>query len=111
MKISYSQIEESCNELHGLANQIKETLETVKTTGNSLGKNDSWVGDASDYYSNKINELAKNFEEIYIELENSILFMASCAEGYDAIDKTVIAEICNNLNIVEPNLSTSKIFN
>ncbi len=110
-KISYSKIEGYCNELHALASQIKETLENIEQIGKKVQSSGSWSGDASSFYVNKINNVSKNFTEIFEEIENSILYMASCAEGYQAIDKMVMGEICSNLNITEPNLNTSRIFN
>lgn len=110
MKISYSQVEEYCNELHSLAKNMKETLENVRETGKKLSSSGRWVGSASNYYSEKLSNLTKDFDEIFKEVENSILFMASCSEGYNYIDKVVIREICSNLNITEPCLDTSKIF-
>ena len=62
-------------------------------------------------YEKKLKSMTMNFDEIFRELENSILYMANCAEGYQAVDQTVIKEICDNLNISQPNLSTSNIFN
>ena len=109
-EISYSEVENSCNELHELAKNMKETLNNIINTGNSLKTNESWQGSASDYFNDKLNQLIKNFDEAFIEIENSILFMASCSEGYQAIDSKIMGEICSNLNITEPNLSTSGIF-
>ena len=65
---------------------------------------------ASQVFCDKLESLTKNFEEVYIELEISILYMASCSEGYQVIDKQIMQEICSNLNITEPNLNTSSIF-
>lgn len=110
-KISYSKVETYCNELHALAKQMKETLENVEQTGKKVQSSGSWSGDASSFYVNKINNVSKNFDEIFEEIENSILYMAKCSEGYQSIDTNVMREICSNLNITEPNLNTSKIFN
>ena len=49
--------------------------------------------------------------KIYIENENSILYLAECAEGYKAVDEIVLKEICNNLGLTMPGLGTSKIYN
>lgn len=110
MEISYSQVEDTCNEMHVLAQNMKDILENVKQLGNRLNSTGSWVGEASSHYSTKLDKLVSNFDEIYKEIENSILYMAHSAEGYEAIDERVMSEICNNLNISEPNLSTSSIF-
>lgn len=110
MKISYSQVEAQCNELHSVAKKMKEILENVDSIRTKVQKGDSWSGEASSTYSKKLEEVAKNYEEVFLEIENSILYMANCSEGYQAIDQQVMNEICTNLNITEPNLGTSNIF-
>ena len=109
-EISYSEVESSCNELHALAGNMKETLHNIVVSGSNLSLNEYWQGSAADYFNSKLDQLIKNFDEAFIEIENSILFMASCSDGYQAIDSKIMGEICSNLNITEPNLSTSGIF-
>lgn len=111
MKISYSQVENYCNELHDIAKKMNEILENVNEIGTNVSSSGGWEGEAANFYENKLKNVTKNFDEVFCEIENSILFMAKCAEGYNAIDKDVIREICNNLKITTPSLSTSNIFN
>lgn len=110
-KISYGDIETLCNGLHQVAKTMKEILDDIEGIKNKLSSGSSWSGSASSTYAEKLSAVTKNFEEVFIEIENSILFMASCAEGYQAIDENIMQEICSNLNITEPSLSTSNIFN
>ena len=111
MKISYDQIEKYCNEMHSRAKEMKEMIETIQGVGKTVEESGLWKGKSSTYYTEKLKKLTSTYEEIYQEIENSILYMAKCAEGFQAIDKQVLKEICNNLNINTPNLSKSKIFN
>ena len=111
MKISYKQIESYCNELHSLAQNMKETLENIDSIGNVLLNGGVWSGAASENYIQKLKSVTKNFDEVFVEIENSILYMANCAEGYHVIDQNIIKEICSNLQISEPHLGTSNIFN
>lgn len=110
MKISYSQVEEYCNELHGTAQNMKNVLDDISNISEKVSKS-NWNGTASDYYLSKLKKVTSSFNVIFQEIENSILFMANCSDGYQALDKTIVKEICDNLNITEPNLSTSNIFN
>lgn len=110
MKISYSQINNECNELHLLATKINENVNYIKNLNNSLIKNSIWTGSASENYSIKLKQLLDNFDDVSTEIENSILFLAKSAEGYQAIDNMIISQICNNLKITAPSLNTSKIF-
>lgn len=110
-KMSYSEVETLCNGMHAVAKTMKEILDNIDGIKDSVSSGASWSGEAASAYSNKLGEVTKNFDEVYTEIENSILYMASCAEGYQAIDKQIMREICSNLNITNPNLSTSNIFN
>lgn len=111
MKVSYSQIEAQCNELHAVAQNMKSILDNIDGIRSRVSGGESWTGSASDTFSEKLSSVSKNFEEVFQELENSILYMASCAEGYQAVDEMIMKEICSNLKITSPNLSTSNIFN
>lgn len=111
MNISYSQIEAQCNELHSVAKNMKEILENIEGIRIRILNGDSWSGSASNNYSNKLGSVSKNFEEVFLEIENSILYMAKCSDGYQAVDQQIMREICSNLKITEPNLNTSNIFN
>lgn len=110
MNISYSQVEEQCNELHIVANNLKDIMQNIDSLRASILSGNSWSGEASVFYCKKIEDLYKNFEDVYLEIENSILYMASCSEGYQMIDAQIQKEICANLYITSPNLNTSSIF-
>ncbi len=111
MNISYSQVEEQCNELHAVAKNMKEILDNIDGIRIKVLNGDVWSGEASEIYSNKLESVSKGFEEIFLEIENSILYMAGCSSGYQAIDRQIMNEICSNLKITSPNLNTSNIFN
>lgn len=111
MNISYSQVEMQCNGLHATAKNMKEILEKIDQIRIKILNGDSWDGNAANAYSSKLESITKNFEEIFLEIENSILYMAKCSEGYQAIDQQIMNEICSNLKITEPSLNTSNIFN
>lgn len=111
MKISYSQVESFCNELHGNAKNMKYIFDEILSLSSSVSSKGNWCGEAADNYISKLKKVSSNIDMIFQEIENSILFMAKCSDGYQAIDKTIVKEICDNLNITEPNLSTSNVFN
>lgn len=111
MKISYSQVETQCNELHSVAKNMKEILDNIDGIRVRILNGDSWDGSASSNYLNKLESVSKNFEEIFLEIEKSILYMASCSDGYQAIDQQIMHEICSNLKINESDLNKSNILN
>lgn len=110
MKFSYTAIEGYCTEMHQIAQNMKEILEYINQNTNMLFQNGYWEGPGASYYFGKFSNISNQFEEVYREIENSILFLAQTAEGYGAMDKKLVAQICNGLNISEPSLATSKIF-
>lgn len=109
-RIKYQDVRHSSEEIHTFAKNMKISLENITKNVKNLKNAGFWEGNSSDYYINKLEKLTSNFEEIYVELENSVLYLANVSDGYEAIDKKVMQEICDNLNIVEPSLNTSNIF-
>lgn len=110
-KIKYQDVRSSGEEIHTLAKNMKISLENITKNVQNLKNAGFWEGNASNYYINKLKKLTSNFEEIYVELENSVLYLANVSDGYEALDKKIMQEICSNLNISEPSLNTSSIFN
>lgn len=110
MKFSYSDIKGYCDELHSIAKNIKSSTEKIESACNSLSKNSDWEGTSADNYSSKLKNLTNNFGDIYKEIEMAILYMANVSDGYEALEKNLASEICENLNITEPGFSFSKIF-
>jgi|GEM_PF-2753438 len=108
--LKYEDVEQCCNELHSLAKKMQDTLNSVTDCANTIQNGSQWDDEGAYCYSVKLKKLVSNFDESYNEIENAVLYMANCSDGYKAIDNTVINEICNNLGINTPNLSTSKLF-
>ena len=107
-KIEYQTVKVSSERIHSIANNMKTLLENISKNTSNI--NNNWEGSASSYYVDKMTKLVSNFEEIYIELENSVFYLANVTEGYQALDEKIVQQICNNLNITEPSLETSNIF-
>ena len=110
-KISYEKVEDKCNELHALAKKMKATLDEIERIRLKVESGKLWSGPASENYAKRLKKITSSFDEVYMEIENTILFLANCSDGYQAIDKEIMREICTNLNLTEPNLSKSKIYN
>ena len=108
--IKYADIESECNTLHKVANDIKETLENIEKKTLAISSNDMWVGKASDHFNEYVRNLSKNYDDIYNELEASVLYLASCAEGYKAVDQMIMNQILNNLNISDPSNYQSNVY-
>ena len=108
--IKYADIESECNTLHKVANEIKDTLSNIEKKTLAISSNDMWVGTASDHFNEYVRNLSKNYDDIYNELEASVLYLASCAEGYKAVDQTIMNQIMNNLGITDPDNYNSKVY-
>lgn len=110
MYISYKDVESQCNKLHNLAKKMKSISEDISNVKNTLGS--CWKGIAADSYIELLNTVTSCFESVFLSIEDSILYMASCSEGYQALDKNIMDEICGYLNIdsnalLNPNSSSA----
>lgn len=110
MKFSYSDIKNYCDELHNIAKNIKATMDKIEDVSESLSKSGDWDGESFNNYKAKLKKVILNFEDIYKEIEMAILYLAYVSDGYEALEKSLASEICENLNIMEPSFSFSKIF-
>lgn len=109
MNISYKDVEAECNELHNLAKNMKKISEDIASMRDKL--NGSWKGIAANAYIDLLNNVTYSFDSVFVSIESSILYMASCAEGYQALDKLVMDEICGYLNIDSNSLLTPVTIN
>lgn len=110
INIEYSKVESYNNELHQIALNIKKIFEEIEMKSEIIKKVDNWNGIGQAYYVTKLDEIMSNFQEIYKELENCVIYIAACSEGYQVLDQKVIDDILSNLNLSEISLNTSSIF-
>lgn len=110
MKFKYEDIETYCNDMHHIATNMKDIMDKIESEYLNLQVSGCWSGPASSFYKDKFKKLISNFDEAHDEIEMAVLFLAKVSDGYKAIDENVVREICNNLKITEPNLTTSKVF-
>lgn len=110
MKFSYEKIAEYCNEMHQLAENMKSILEFIDENTKNIFENEIWQGPGASYYHEKFTNVSSTFEEVFTEMENSILYLIQVSDNYKSVDNSIIGEVCQSLKIKEPNLNTSKIF-
>ncbi len=103
MKISYKDVEQQCNEIHGVATNINSIFDEIKDITNTIKSNDFWGVEAATAYGDKLGTVTSEFDEISKEIDASILFIARSTDGYQNIDETILREICSNLNITDLN--------
>ena len=85
MNLSYSELKEYSNELHGSYKNIQEIFENIIGIKDQLIKTECWTGPAFNYYINKITSLTQNFDEVYLELEKSALYLDKILEDYEIL--------------------------
>lgn len=110
MKIKYEQVENYCNEMHGTINKMKDIVDEIKAEYLKIASSGMWDGPASDNYLKNMKKIIEGFDDTYLEVENAILFMAKVSDGYKAVDRKIMMEICKNLNITSPGNAKSSIF-
>jgi uncharacterized protein YukE len=109
-KVEYKLVEEYNNNLHQIALEINQIFETIKMVATVVDDESNFSGEAKEYYIKKLKDLMFNFEEIYNEIENCVIYIAACSDGYQALDRKVAKEILENLNLPELSLEQSTIF-
>ena len=110
MKFSYEKIEEYCNEMHQLAQKMKDILEYIDNNTKKIFQNEIWLGPGASYYKEKFSAVSNTFEEVYIEMENSILYLIQVSDGYKNIDNEIINQVNKSLKEKGSSLADSKIF-
>ena len=110
MKFSYEKIAEYCNEMHQIAQNMKNILEYIDNNTKNIFETAIWSGPGASYYNEKFSNVSNTFEDVFIEMENSILYLVQVSDGYKGVDNSLINQVCKSLNIKEPILATSKIF-
>lgn len=109
-RVEYKVVEEYNNNLHQKALEMNKLFETIKITARILEDESNFSGEGKEYFTKKLNEFMSNFDEIYKEIENCVIYIAACSDGYQAIDSKVAKDILENLNLSELSLKQSTIF-
>ena len=92
--LDYGKIKDSCSNLTNLATNIGNTVDTINTAISKIA-DPAWVGKASEAYRDRIKTLANHLPEANRQLAESIIFLASCADAYDQLDKEAVKKLKN----------------
>ena len=90
--LDYGKIKDSCSNLTNLAGDIGTTVDNVNSAISKI-TDPAWVGKASEAYRDKIKTLADHLPEANRQLAESIIFLASCADAYDQLDKDAVKKL------------------
>lgn len=91
MKISYNELKQYTEELRSVIQNVDEILENVSSINNQIARSECWVGEASDFYVNKSKSITACFDELYSELDKSVLYLDKVIVEYEDTDSKVIS--------------------
>ncbi len=83
-RVSFDDIATSCGNLKNLASAIEATSDVTQDAVANI-KDPTWDGDAARAYASKLKKLVDNLPEANRQLALSVLFLASCADGYEKL--------------------------
>ena len=85
-RVNYGEIKTYCEELTSLSKSFKETINVIDTTISKI-KSPIWAGYAANNYVEKLKKLSDCLPDANKQLAEAVLFLASCADAYQSIDK------------------------
>lgn len=85
-RISYGSISSSCANIKNITLKLNTTISNINEAINKI-QDPVWSGTAASAYKEKIKLLVDNLPDANRQLALSVLFLASCADGYKSIDK------------------------
>ena len=85
-RVNYCEIKTYCEELTSLSKSFKETINVIDTTISKI-KSPIWAGYAANNYVEKLKKLSDCLPDANKQLAEAVLFLASCADAYQSIDK------------------------
>lgn len=90
--INFDSIENSCRNLTTLATSLDKTSDTVNTAISKIA-HPAWEGDAANHFRSELQKLADNLPIADQQLALSVLFLASCADGYKSLGEANVKKL------------------
>jgi len=89
--VSFDDVKSSCSSLSALAGDFGTTIDNITS---SLSNFDSaWKGDAASNFKSEFENFASKAEDAKKQIALSVLFLASVADGYDALGKDAVNKL------------------
>lgn len=82
--LDFNQIKDSCSNLTSLASSFESTSDSMTTSIGNI-KEPNWGGAAANSFRDKITTLVNHLPDAKRQLALSVLFLTSCANGYEAL--------------------------
>ena len=91
-KVKFDDIATSCGNLKNLAVKVDNTNTVAQDAAAGI-KDPTWAGDAATAYADKLKKLVDNLPEAKRQLALSVLFLASCADGYEKLGSDAVKQL------------------
>lgn len=99
MKYSYEQMQVYCNEMKATIDKMNDNLNSVNELCNKLESVGYWTGSAAQYYFQKFKKITNQFDVVYSDLQNYILYLQQVSENYSSVDRQIIMKLSNAFTI------------
>ncbi len=90
--VKFEEIKSSCSNLQSLAANMKTTGGNVNSVISKISE-PNWAGDAANNYRDKLQNLSNKLPDAQHQLALSVLFLASCSDGYEILGKNNVTTL------------------
>ena len=90
--MNFDSIEGSCKNLATLASSLDKTIDTVNSAVSKIA-HPAWEGTAAENFRKELQKLADNLPVANQQLALSVLFLASCADGYKSLGDASVQKL------------------
>lgn len=90
--INYESIESACNNLTSLTGSLEKTIDTIDSAISKIC-HPAWEGTAAENFRKELKSLADNLPVANKQLAMSVLFLASCSDGYKSLGEANVNKL------------------
>ncbi len=92
--LNFDDIKNSATNMTNLAQNLSDTSDNLNSAVGSI-QAEAWGGDASNEFRKELGKLAENLPDAKQQLALSVLFLTSCANGYEALGNENVEKLKN----------------
>lgn len=97
IKFNYAEVENYCNEMYKLLDELKNVDESFKSSIKKIRSGSIWKGKASDGFVRRCEKTANVCDVMEEALKNAILFVIECSENYSSSESSIMNRIKSDL--------------
>jgi len=99
MKYNKDEMQVYCTEMKATIDKMNENLSSINELCSKLESIGYWTGSAAQYYFQKFKTVTNQFDDVYSDLQNYILYLQQVSENYGSIDRQIIMGMSNMFTI------------